>query len=96
MVNQTEKNLRLSFSYVKKDLLKINEQIESMNEKIQHIALNHASLLGELANLEGKIAGKSKTSKKNTKSKKSTHRGVSPAGQKKPVKKVVKETVTYS
>lgn len=87
MTNQVEQNLRLSFGYVKRDLLKINEQIESMNEKIQHIALNHASLLGELARIESKIV---KTAKKSAKAKKKSR----PA--KKAKKKVVKETITYS
>lgn len=77
-----EDNLRLSFSYVKKDLLRINEQIESLNEKIQHIALNHASLLGELAKIESKLSKKKPVKK--AKAKKS-----------KPKKKVVKETITY-
>jgi prefoldin subunit 5 len=87
-----EQNLRLSFSYVKKDLLKINEQIESLNEKIQHIALNHASLLGELSRIDQTLKGlKVKKSAKRAK-KKAKKRAIKP----KNAKKVVKETITYS
>lgn len=78
-----EDNLKLSFSYVKKDLLRVNEQIEALNEKIQHIAMNHASLLGELAKIESKLS-KKKPAKKAKAAKKS-----------KAKKKVVKETITY-
>lgn len=93
-MNQFEENLKLSFGYVKKDLLKMSEQMEALNEKIQHIALNHASLLGELSRLErdlkevkGQNKAKKKAAKKSTKKKSKSAR--------KPVKRVVKETVTY-
>lgn len=92
MTNQIEQNLKLSFSYVKKDLLKLNEQIELMNEKIQHLAMNHASLLGELANLQNQMvkAPKKAAAKKKAKTTKATKKA------KKPTKKVVKkETITY-
>jgi hypothetical protein len=60
MESKFEKNLRMSFSYVKRDLIRVNEQIEALNEKIRHLSMNHASLLGELARIEENALGKKK------------------------------------
>lgn len=57
-----EENLRLSFGYVKKDLLMVNDQIADLKEQIQHLSLNQATLLAEVEKLRGK--------KKNSKRKK--------------------------
>jgi cell division protein FtsB len=35
--------------------MSVNEQIESLHNKIQHLSLNNASLLGEVARLESDI-----------------------------------------
>lgn len=104
MESQIEQNLKLSFSYVKKDLMRVNEQIESLNEKIQHISMNHASLLDELVKIEKKIVAKKQPAKKKAKKAKKEKTAkvvkvVKKASSKaKPVKKIVKETetVTYS
>lgn len=61
MTNQLEENLRLSFSYVKKDLMRANDQIADLKEQIQHLSLNQATLLGEVEKLRGKkTSGKKK------------------------------------
>jgi cell division protein FtsB len=49
-----EENLRLSFGYVKKDLLMVNDQIADLKEQIQHLSLNQATLLAEVEKLRGK------------------------------------------
>ena len=54
-VSRIEKNLQTSFSYVKKDLLMVNDSIADLQGKIQHLSLNHASLLGEMANLRREV-----------------------------------------
>ncbi len=45
---QFEKNVSASFGYVKKDLLMLNDAISDINDKIQHLSLNHAALLEKL------------------------------------------------
>jgi len=72
-IEQLEKNIQASFGYVKKDLLMINDTISDMQEKIQHLSLNHAALLGEIETLRERMSRNStKTEKKTeTKAKKS-------------------------
>jgi hypothetical protein len=91
-LRQFEANLKNSFSYVKKDLIKVNEQINHLHEQIQHLSLNNVSLLGEIRRLEADVLSlnKGKPKKSTKKVKKSTKKGS------KAKKKVVKETTTYS
>jgi hypothetical protein len=63
-IKQLEKNVSASFGYVKKDLLMLNDAISDINDRIQHLSLNHASLLEKLGELSGKIAPKKKVLKK--------------------------------
>jgi peptidoglycan hydrolase CwlO-like protein len=84
-----EKNIKTSFGFVKRDLMSVNEQINNLHDKIQHLSLNHASLLGEIKRLEADMAKLQKKPKAKKKAKKST---IKP----KNAKKVVKETITYS
>jgi hypothetical protein len=55
MENQIEKNLRKSFSFVKRDLIAVNEAIADLKTKIQHISLNQASLLSVMEKLRNEI-----------------------------------------
>lgn len=95
MVNNIiERNLRQSFSYVRRDLMQANEQINNLHEKVQRADINYVALLDEIRRLEsdilllkGRKAGKAKKPAKAKKSK---------TGKAKPKKKVVKETITYS
>ena len=47
-IEQVEKNVSASFGYVKKDMLMLNDAISDLNDKIQHLCLNHDSLLAEI------------------------------------------------
>lgn len=93
-LNQVEKNLGVSFGYVKKDLLSINDVVSDLHDKIQHLSLNQAMLVEKIMKLEQKLANKpvakktvaKKVAKKKAKAKKTVAN--------KPVKKIVKET-TY-
>lgn len=103
MIN--EKSIRTSFGYVKKDLMKVNDNLAELHSQIQHLSLNQASLLGEITKLSEqieKMQSKEKMfprviklrakTKKTPKKAKAKTRKVSPTRQ----KKVVKETITYS
>jgi chromatin remodeling complex protein RSC6 len=61
-LGQLEKNVSASFGYVKKDLLMLNDAISDINDKIQHLSLNHAALLEKLQRM-----GEKKEAKKETK-----------------------------
>ena len=97
-VEQVERNVSASFGYVKKDMLMLNDAFSDIHDKIQHLSINHATLLEEIGKLRielMKLTNKSpavKTIKKSPAKKKIIKK--SPA-KKKAVKKVVKETVTY-
>lgn len=93
MASRLENNIRLSFSYVKKDLMRANDQISDLKEQIKHLSLNQATLLVEVEKLRGK-----KPKAKAKKAKKPKVRRTRKVTRKRtPVKKkVVKETVTYS
>ena len=54
-LNQFEKNVGVSFSYVKKDLLMANDAIGDLKTEVQHLSLNQASLLGEISFLKREI-----------------------------------------
>ena len=59
-VSQIEKNVSASFGYVKKDMLMLNDAFSDIHEKIQHLSLNHAMLLEEVAKLREEIAASKK------------------------------------
>jgi hypothetical protein len=66
-IKQLEKNVSASFGYVKKDLLMLNDAISDINDRIQHLSLNHASLLEKLQELSGRITPKKETKKSSKK-----------------------------
>ena len=57
-VDQVEKNISESFKYVKKDILMLNDAFSDIHEKIQHLSMNHATLLGEIEKLKKQIGVK--------------------------------------
>ena len=101
-IEQVEKNTQASFGYVKKDLLMVNDSIADLHEKIQHLSLNHMTLLQEIQRLRDLIGGKKpakkKAAKKKAKPKKAKKKKSVKKKKtvKKTPKKVVKETTTYS
>ena len=54
-LKQVEKNTQASFGYVKKDLLMLNDAMSDLQEKMQHLSLNHASLLGKIQKIENEV-----------------------------------------
>lgn len=99
---QVERNVSASFGYVKKDILMLNDAVSDLHDKIQHLSLNHASLLEEIGRLrkelkkeDKKIAKVSKAAKKKASKKKTKKKSSSSKGS--PKKKVIKtEEITYS
>jgi|SRR3989344_9178643 len=102
-VEQVKKNVSASFAYVKKDMLMLNDAFSDLHDKIQHLSLNHATLLEEIGRLRSEISKrgdkkgmvkkvniKKKVMKKNSVKKKVSKKKV------KPVKKVVTETTTFA
>jgi predicted flap endonuclease-1-like 5' DNA nuclease len=79
-IEQVEKNVSASFGYVKKDMLMLNDAFSDLHDKMQHLSLNHATLLAEIEKLKKRIAV---TPKKTP---------VKKVVKKTPVKKVVKKT----
>ena len=57
-IGEVEKNVSASFGYVKKDILMWNDASSDIQNKIQHLSLNHATLLGEIKKISEKILGK--------------------------------------
>lgn len=57
-IEQLEKNVSASFGYVKKDLLMLNDAISDINDRIQHLSLNHAALLEKLQKIDEKVLAK--------------------------------------
>ena len=49
---QIEKNISASFSYVKKDMLMLNDAFSDMHDKVQQLSLNHAMVLEEVKKLQ--------------------------------------------
>ena len=87
-LNQIEKNVGISFGYVKKDLLSVNDMVSDLYEKIQHLSLNQAMLVEKIMKLEQASNRKSATVQKVPAKKKDK--------TKKTAKKIVKkETITY-
>lgn len=68
-LKQLEKNISSSFGYVKKDMLMLNDAFSDIHEQIQHLSMNHASLLGEIEKLREELHGKKGTKKKAVKKK---------------------------
>lgn len=66
-IDQIEKNVSASFAYVKKDMLMLNDAFSSLQDKVQHLSLNHAMLLEEIEKLRNKIDDKKATTKKKAK-----------------------------
>ena len=69
-ISQFERNVSASFGYVKKDLLMINDAISSIQEKISHLSLNHATLLEEVEKLRKQINERKNITKKKVEKKK--------------------------
>lgn len=91
-LGQFEKNVGISFSYVKKDLLSVNDSVSDLHDKIQHLSLNQAMLLEKVMNLEKKLSTKKVKAVAKKPAKKTSKKKVA----KKPAKKIVKkETITY-
>jgi len=63
-LEQIEENIKASFGYVKKDLLKLNDSIADIYNKIQHLSLNHANLMQKIEKLEEKTKKKTSKTKK--------------------------------
>jgi len=55
METQLEKNIKQSFSFVKKDLISANEAIADLKTKIQHLSMNQASLVSLIERLKHEI-----------------------------------------
>ncbi len=89
-LGQFEKNVGVSFSYVKKDLLSVNDSVSDLHDKIQHLSLNQAMLLEKFVKLEQKLSGKKVAVP--AKAKKASGRSYKKKASKKIVKK---ETITY-
>jgi len=61
---QIEKNISASFGYVKKDMLMLNDTLSNLHDKVQHLSLNHAMLLEEIAKLKTELKKKKPAKKK--------------------------------
>ena len=68
-IRQLEKNVVLSFSYVKKDLLNLNDGVSNLSEKIQHLSLNDAALIEKLSRIEQLLNKKTEKTSSKAKSK---------------------------
>ena len=69
-VDQVEKNVSASFAYVKKDMLMLNDAFSDLHDKMQHLSLNHATLLAEVERLRMAVGGKKKPAEKKKTAKK--------------------------
>ena len=105
-VEEIEKNVSASFGYVKKDMLMLNDAISEVHDKIQHLSLNHASLLEQLQRIENavvkdekKLRKVAKTAKKKPKAKKKAvkkNKAKKKSVKNSPKKVVTTEEITYS
>ena len=64
---QIEKDVSASFAYVKKDMLMLNDAFSDLHDKMQHLSINHASLLEEIGKLRSEISEFSVKKKEKTK-----------------------------
>ncbi len=73
-VKQIEKDISASFAYVKKDMLMLNDAFSDIHDKVQHLSINHATLLDEIRRLRSELANitAKKSTKKSSKVKKIT------------------------
>ena len=55
-VGQIEKDVAASFSYVKKDMLMLNDAFSDIHDKIQHLSINNVTLLEEVEKLRKELA----------------------------------------
>jgi|TARA_B100002003_G_scaffold171951_1_gene159856 hypothetical protein len=55
-MKQIEKDVSASFAYVKKDMLMLNDAFSDLHDKMQHLSINHASLLEEIGKLRSEIS----------------------------------------
>jgi predicted nucleic acid-binding Zn-ribbon protein len=94
-LNQLEKNLGVSFSYVKKDLLSVNDMVSDLHDKIQHLSLNQALLLEKVTKLESKLTEKTTSKKKIPSKNKTSKKTAKKKSSGKPIKKVVEKTTVY-
>ena len=53
---QIEKDVSASFAYVKKDMLMLNDAFSDLHDKMQHLSIDHASLLEEIGKLRSEIS----------------------------------------
>ena len=90
-IEQVEKNVSASFGYVKKDMLMLNDAFSDLNDKIQHLSLNQATLLAEIEKLRGDLKSKKAPAKKKAPARKKAAKK-----PKKAVKKIIKETEYYT
>ncbi|MFZ5955346.1 MAG: hypothetical protein ACOYT4_02885 [Nanoarchaeota archaeon] len=67
-IEKLEKNVQTSFGCVKKDLGILNDTVNEIQEKMQHLSLNHAVAISEIEKLRKELNDFKKGSK--TKSKK--------------------------
>ena len=95
-LQQFEKNVGISFSYVKKDLLSVNDMVSELHEKIQHLSMNQAMLVDKVIRLEQMVTKKEikREIKEAPKKRKAAPKKDKAKKNSKPVKKIVKET-TY-
>lgn len=66
-IKQVEKNVSASFGYVKKDMLMLNDAFSDIHDKIQHLSLNHATLLSEIEKLRSELKTSGKKPKEKVK-----------------------------
>jgi len=96
-LGQFEKNVGISFSYVKKDLLSVNDMVSDLHEKIQHLSMNQAMLVDKVIKLEQMVTKKEikREIKKAPARRKAAPKKAKAKKNSKPVKKIVKETTVY-
>ncbi len=87
--NQIERNVSASFGYVKKDIMMLNDVISDLNDKIQHLSLNHASLLEKMQRIESEVV---KTERKEAKFERKVKKTTKKTVNKKTKKKTSKKT----
>jgi len=63
METQFERNLKNSFSFVKRDLIAVNEELATLKTRIQHLSMNNATILAEIEKLRQEVASLKKKKK---------------------------------
>ena len=85
--SQVEKNVSASFSYVKKDILMLNDNFTELHNKFQQFLSQYETLVDEVKDIKDSI-GK-KTTKKNTTKKTVTKNAAKKKSKKKATKKKI-------